>query len=215
MVLGDLQFWSKQVLSADERILERIVSVWPACLKVLPGQPEEDIITINLVDLLNKDPVIRRICHWLEFQYEPFGTAPNGQKFSKGKIDLAVLLDWERERYIAYECKRLNVTYNGKRSSLAKAYVTDGMMRFMTEQYAEGLPVGCMLGYVMDGDAPFAIAQLTKAIKSHGPLNVTTGPSAIGALQNVARFLTVHDRNGGIPIELRHALLSFQNSREQ
>lgn len=213
MVLGDLQFWSRQFISADERILERIANVWPACLKVLPVQPKEDTITINLIDLLGKDPVIRRICHWLEFQYEPFGTAPNGQKFSKGKIDLAVLLDWERERYIAYECKRLNVIHNGKRSSLATDYVTDGMMRFMTEQYAEGLPIGCMLGYVLDGDVPFAISQLTNAIKAHQLLNLVTGPNTIVVTQNIERFLTSHNRTGNMMIELRHALLSFQNTR--
>lgn len=213
MVLGDLQFWSRQFISADERILERIATVWPACLNVLPVQPKEDTITINLIDLLGKDPVIRRICHWLEFQYEPFGTAPNGQKFSKGKIDFAVLLDWDRERYIAYECKRLNVIHNGKRSSLATDYVTDGMMRFMTEQYAEGLPIGCMLGYVLDGDVPFAISQLTKAIKAHQLLNLVTGPNTIVATQNIERFLSSHNRTGNLMIELRHALLPFQNTR--
>lgn len=213
MVLGDLQLWSRQFISADERILERIATVWPACLKILPGQPKEDTITINLIDLLGKDPVIRRICHWLEFQYEPFGTAPNGQKFSKGKIDFAVFLNWERDRYIAYECKRLNVVHSGQRSSLSTDYVTEGMMRFMTEQYAEGLPIGCMLGYVLDGDVPFAISQLTETIKAYQPLNLTRGPKTIVATQNVERFLTSHTRTNTTTIELRHALLPFPNTR--
>jgi hypothetical protein len=209
MVLGDARSWTNQFISADERILERIASVWPTCLKVLPTQPEEDDITINLIHLLGKDPVVRRICHWIEFQYEPFGTLPNGQKFSKGKIDLAVLLDWERERYVAYECKRLNVTHNGNRSSLATTYVKDGMMRFMTEQYAEGLPVGCMLGYVLDGDVPFAVGRLHKAIKGHPPLNLKVGPDTMSALQKIQRFRTIHNRTASVHMELRHALLPF------
>src|SRR3546814_17127279 len=56
---------------------------------------------------------------------------------------------------------------SGNRSSLATVYVTEGMMRFMTEQYAEQLPVGCMLGYVLDGDVPFSLQKLTSAIIAH------------------------------------------------
>ena len=209
MVLGDSQAWAGQFISVDERLLERIAIVWPACVAVLPLQPEEDKITINLVDLLGKDPVVRRICYWVEFQFEPFGTAPNGTKFSKGKIDIAILLDWERERYVAYECKRLNVYHGGKRSSLAGAYVTKGMMRFITEQYAEGLPIGCMLGYVMDGDIPFAMNQLTNAITSHVALGLASGPTQTAPIRNIERFFTAHNRTSGTTIELRHALLPF------
>ena len=106
------------------------------------GQPLEDQITINLVVFLLNDPVVRRICHWIEYQFELFGTDTNGAKFSKGIIDLAVFIDWERERYLAYECKRLNVIGRSGRSSLATDYMRDGMMQFITNQYAEALPVG-------------------------------------------------------------------------
>jgi len=210
MALGDFRAWASRFMSVDERLLGRIAVVWPACVAVLPTQPEEDAITINLVQRLGKDPVVRRICHWVEFQFEPFGTTPTGTQFSKGKIDIAVLLDWERERYVAYECKRLNVTHGGKLSSLATAYVTQGMMRFMTEQYAEALPIGCMLAYVMNGDIPFAVSRLASAIKSHAPLGLATGPTSMTSIQNIERFLTTHNRTAGTMIELRHALLPFQ-----
>lgn len=209
MVLGDLRAWASRVVTVDERLLERIAIVWPACLVVLSPQSEEDTITINLVKLLDKDPIVRKICHWVEYQFEPFGTSPTGESYSKGKIDIAVILDRDRERYLAYECKRLNVIHAGQRSSLATLYVTQGMMRFMTEQYAEGLPTGCMLGYVMDGDKPFAISRLTKAIKGHPSLNLAAGPIKLIAIQNIERFLTTHNRTPDTTIELRHALLPF------
>ena len=113
---------------------------------MLPGQPDEDTITINLVQRLGKDKVVRRICHWVEYQYEPFGLIGEGISYSNGKIDFAVLFDWERERYLAYECRRLNVVGTGGRASLATVYATQGMMRFLTEQYGENLPPECMLG---------------------------------------------------------------------
>lgn len=212
MALGDLKIWANHFVSVDERLLERVEMVWPKCLVIFSGQPEEDAITINLVQFLTKDPIVRRICHWVEYQFEPFGTLPSGAKYSKGKIDLAVLLDWERERYLAYECKRLNVIYSGKRNSLAAQYVTEGMMRFMTEQYAEGLPVGFMLGYVIDGDTQFAIDKVTSSIASDGKVGLVGSPVNTLSIGNIRRFSTNHLRNSGGTIQLRHALLSFPST---
>ena len=215
MVVGDPEYWKDRFVTLDERLLRRVLHVWPACIALLPGQPEEDSVTINLVHLLSTDVVARRICYFVVYQHEPFGTGANGAKFSKGKIDLAILLDWERERYLAYECKRLNVINNGKRSSLATPYVTEGMMRFLTEQYAEGLPVGCMLGYVMDGDLAFALAQVNAAIDAHkAPLSLIAGPTAVvEPIDGIERFSTVHQRLSKTDIELRHALLPFAVNR--
>lgn len=208
MLVGDVQGWADSFISLDDRLLERIAVVWPACMSVFPNQPKEDDITINLVDRLTKDAIVRRLCHWVEYQFEPFGLAADGSRYSKGKIDIAVLFDWERERYLAYECKRLNVVNLGNRSSLATVYVTQGMMRFMTEQYAEHLPVGCMLGYVLDGDVPFAQMQIANAIASHPPLTLVSGPTPLGSVRSIERFCTRHTKSTGLEIELRHALLS-------
>ncbi|MBG58774.1 MAG: hypothetical protein CMK46_10900 [Porticoccus sp.] len=208
MLIGNSQAWTDSFISFDDRFLERIAVVWPECMSVLPAQPGEDDITINLVDRLAKDSIVRRLCHWVEYQYEPFGLAADGSKYSKGIIDIAVLFDWERERYLAYECKRLNIINSGSRSSLATVYVTQGMMRFMTEQYAEHLPVGCMLGYVLDGDISFAKGRLTRAITSHVPLALLDGPTSLNTIDTIKRFRTRHTRTAGSEIEIRHALLS-------
>jgi hypothetical protein len=210
MMIGDPQLWKDRFITIDERLLSRILHLWPACLAPLPKQPDEDTITINLVHLLAKDPVVRSICHWVEYQYEPFGVHSNGARFSKGIIDLAVLLDWEREKYLAYECKRLNVIHSGSRSSLATPYVGEGLTRFVTEQYAEGLPLGCMLGYVIDGDLPFALKQIHAAINAQKhPLLLTDGPSPGTAVQGIERFATGHQRASKSQIEVRHVLIPF------
>ena len=208
MLIGDAQVWVDNFISFDDRFLERVAVVWPECMSVLPEQPVEDDITINLVDRLAKDAIVRRLCHWVEYQFEPFGLAADGSKYSKGKIDIAVLFDWERERYLAYECKRLNIKNSGSRSSLATVYVTQGMMRFMTEQYAEHLLVGCMLGYVLDGDFSFALGKLSSAISGHVPLGLIDGPTPLTKIDAIERFRTRHTRTTGREIEIRHALLS-------
>lgn len=207
--LGDPRAWSEAFVSFDNRFLERTVIAWPECLAVLPQQPEEDHITINLVARLSKDPIIRRLCHWVEYQYEPFGHAANGARYSKGRIDIAVLFDRERDRYLAYECKRLNVRYGSSRQSLATTYVADGMMRFITEQYAQDLSVGCMLGYVLDGDVRFARARVESAIATNPSVALAGSPTGLaGVIPGVERFGTNHRRANGSDIQLVHSLLA-------
>ena len=210
-VVGNPAAWAERFRSFDVRFLERVTAVWSECLARLPPEPVEDAITINLVNILSKDRQARRLFHWLEFHYEPFGFTPNGTAYSKGEIDMTLVLDGEREQYLAYECKRLNVVRNGKRESLATRYVKEGLMRFVTEQYAESLPVGCMLGYVMDGDVSGAQSGIFAAIRGRAAsTGLTSGPSTDRPIGSAMRFFSRHLRSGSRhEIEIRHALLPF------
>lgn len=212
MVVGDPSFWADHFRSIDERLLGRIVALWPQCLEVLPESPEEDVITFHLRSLLTKDPEARSIFYYLEYQFEPEGFTPDGLAFSKGQIDLAVLLDQGCTWYLAYECKRLNVHYNGSRQSLATPYVNEGVRRFVTEQYADGLPVGCMLGFVLDGDISFAQKSVFNAIEANkGPIGLSSGPSSAPPIGKLTRFTTTHLRpKTSTIINVQHALLPFK-----
>ena len=211
MVAGDPSAWATRFRTLDIRFLERVVAVWPSCVDVLPDDPHEDTITENLVAKVSKDAKARRLFHHLEYHYEPFGYTPEGRAFSKGEIDMAVLLDQDRDRYLAYECKRLNVPRNGGLRSLATEYVTDGVGRFVTEQYSASLPVGCMLGYVQDGDASGATTKILAAIGAHRDYVGLSGePEHQPSIGPSPRFLTRHERGpGALKIEVRHALLPF------
>lgn len=212
MLVGDAKDWTARFRNLDVRFLERVVAVWPRCQAVLPLNAHEDTITINLVEILSKDSKARRLFHYLEFHYEPLGYTPEGLAYSKGQIDMAVLLDQERSRYLAYECKRLNVGREGGGTrSLATEYVKEGIVRFVTEKYAADLPIGCMLGYVMDGNVTTARSRLDAAIDANkddiGLVGTLLTTPSIGA---VLRLLSRHQRqNDGSIIEIRHALLPF------
>ena len=213
MIRGDSQTWASRFRSVDQRLMERVLEVWPKCLTVLPEQPTEDFITENLVNLLSKDAVVRRL-GYPEYQYEPFREFPNGTVTSTGKIDFALILDNDRSVYVAYECKRLNVKHKKSRESLAKDYVHEGLTRFVREQYSEGLPYACMLGYVIDGDISFARMKVWGAIKTDKTLlGLLSGPSPADSLSFIDRFITTHQRRrGGATIEVRHAFLPFLHS---
>ena len=217
MLIGDPTHWIAHFRSLDARFLECVLAVWPRCVAVLPEKPDEDTITINLVDILSRDARARRLFHHLAYQHEPFGYTADGWAYSKGKIDMALLLDQERERYLAYECKRLNVFRNGKTSSLATPYVLEGMLRFITEQYAADLPVGCMLGYVLDGDVDAARTKVRAAIDSNsvsiGLMEEPTNSQSVGPIETLS---SLHCRpSNGSDIEIRHALLPFPATQGQ
>ena len=165
MVAGDPTVWVRRFRAFDRQFLERVVTVWSRCLAQLPPRPDEDTITTNLVDLLQRDPGTQRRFHWIEFQYEPFGHTPEGTAYSRGRIDMAVFLDQDRDTYLAYECKRLNERRGDGRRSLARGYVLDGLSRFVEGRYSENLPVGCMLGYVLDGEVDFADSCVRSKIR--------------------------------------------------
>ena len=217
MLVGDPTHWIAHFRSLDDRFLECVLAVWPACLTVLPEKPDEDTITINLVDILSRDASARRLFYYLSYQHEPFGYTTDGWAYSKGKIDMALLLDQERERYLAYECKRLNVVRNGKTSSLATPYVLKGMLRFITEQYAADLPVGCMLGYVLDGNVNTARTKVRAAINSfNAMIGLVAKPTTVQSVGPIKRLSSLHYRpSNASDIEIRHALLPFPATQGQ
>ena len=210
MILGSADDWTGHFKRHDERLLERICEILPDCIAAMPENPLEDDITINLIDRFHLDAVIRRLFHHWQYQFEPFGHDENGVAFSKGKIDFVVCWDQNREKYLAYEAKRLNVTTkSGSTSSLATAYVTEGLVRFVTEQYSEGLPVGCMLGYVLDGNVGSVKPKIEKAVADNSELvGLLAGPDDLPAIASATRLTSDHEReNSGGNITVRHALV--------
>lgn len=71
------------------------------------------------------------------------------------------------EVYFAFECKRLNATENGTRRPRASEYVAEGMMRFVTGQYASAMRHGGMIGYVLDGDCEHAIRLVRQNVAAN------------------------------------------------
>lgn len=210
MILGNADDWANHFKRHDERLLERICEILPACIAAMPDNPHEDDITVNLINRFHLDAVIRKLFHHWEYQFEPFGHDHNGVAFSKGKIDFVVCWDQDREKYLAYEAKRLNVkTAGGGVSSLATAYVTQGVVRFVTEQYSEGLPVGCMLGYVMDGNTSSAQPKVVKAVIDNSQLvGLLAGPIELAGIAKAIRLSSDHARKSGTGnITVRHALI--------
>lgn len=84
-----------------------------------------------------------------------------------GRIDLCFIPpnSCHEQVYFAFECKRLNVRYPRRTSSLASEYVKGGMIRFINSKYASLLLKGGMIGYVLDGKTKSAIHGVDRNVK--------------------------------------------------
>ena len=209
MVLGDRGRWAAQFRAWDELFLGCVMRVWWSCVARLPSGSHEDAITAALVDSVSRDATARGL-FWCEYQFVPFAYTNDGRVVEKGRIDMVMIVGHDREHYLAYECKRLNVTQrDGTRRALAREYADEGVMRYVRAQYAEDLPTGCMFGYVMDGDLDFARARIRAAMrKSRAVLGLQGDLRAQDPIGQFQRFATDHV-SGGRSIEVLHALLPF------
>ncbi len=211
MVNGNGRRWMAEFRRRDSLFLRCVIRIWRTAVARLPSnpEPEEDAITKALVDALVVDEVARRR-FYCDYKFVPIGWGPKGEVTEDQYIDMAMIVGNDRRTYLAYECKKLNVPHkDGARRSQAGDYVKDGMMRFVTEKYAKDLPIGCMLGYVMDGDMKFARASINTAMVSRRPaLGLQGQPTDVSPIGVARRFVTKHVRNTR-RMEMRHALLPF------
>ncbi|NKC16448.1 MAG: hypothetical protein GKR94_30845 [Gammaproteobacteria bacterium] len=212
MTIGRSSRWLSNLKDIDNELISCVTRVWPTVIARLTIDAKEDKITERLVDLLRKDGGIVKL-GFLCLQFKLREEDRLGDFTTKGILDMALFLDQDHERYIAYECKRLNVIdATGKRiRSLADAYAKEGIMRYVTAKYAERLPYGCMIGYVMDGDSAFAFQQLKTAIVKRKDLHLASQAIDSSTSPSYTSFETTHKRQSNQSIiTVRHRLLSMR-----
>ncbi len=208
MISGNPSAWLASFLDVHEKVLQVIESIWPDCSRRFDSQSLENKITDQLALMLRLDPCSRG--NWQVIpQYKRLESDMKGDVVTKGYIDFAILFDFNPENYIAYECKRLNVLFPSGFQSLADKYIGEGLMRYVSAQYAQELPFGVMVGYVLDSNAPKAIDAVKRQIKKKStPLHCYNSPPTVDlpTVSFIARFSTSHSRPSG-EIEVQHLFL--------
>ncbi|MGC8495269.1 MAG: hypothetical protein ACP5SH_26435 [Syntrophobacteraceae bacterium] len=105
----------------------------------------------------------------LDIRLQPEIPSTDPQKDTPGgRIDLLVSCGKGNEVYFAIEAKRLRVCSTGSRVTHhgSTEYVTQGMMRFVSGQYAPYMRAGAMLGYVFDGRIEKARSGINRSIRN-------------------------------------------------
>jgi len=135
-------------------------------LRKKSGTEFENKITIRLCKELVKIPVFRDGPLDIRPQAGILSSDPDEDKLD-GSADLLVSCGLGHKVYFVLEAKRLRVrSSKGRLDSGSDEYVNNGMMRFVTGQYAPSMEAGAMLGYVFDGKTNLARSAVNKYVKS-------------------------------------------------
>jgi ACT domain-containing protein len=167
IIRGDIDLWADTFphhLVPD--VLEMLLSAWEAfnASDERPKSDEHEVpITQRFRPFLIKDKNMRTLPFTIGRESVE-DDLESGEE--KGRIDIRLRHGYREEVYLAFECKRLNVMLKDGLRSLASEYVSQGMMRFITEQYSINLPEGGMIGYVLNGDVNDAMNKIDKSIRN-------------------------------------------------
>lgn len=211
MLTGDLNAWLPHFRGLEERIAEAVEAAWPICISPLQSKKNalthEDHITEHLVQSLIRTKLVPgRII----YQYTLLAEDSSGNVSAPSNIDFVLTIGDDEDVYLACECKRLNVPYNTGVRALVGEYVDEGLMRFVTGQYSNGLPLAMMLGYVMNAKSDVA-RRGVKRILALRSATVRLQSERDAPIENgrPVRFHTTHACITGHAIEVAHTLLAW------
>jgi hypothetical protein len=128
----------------------------------------EDRLTTRLYRQLIREPVFRDGPLQINSQTDIVNSEVDSEKNTvEGRLDLQVSCGHGFEVYFAIEAKRLRVSLPSGLFSGSREYVKNGMMRFVTGQYAPFMEAGAMLGYIYDGNIKNAHSDIDRQILKH------------------------------------------------
>lgn len=102
----------------------------------------------------------------------------------------------------AVECKRLTPT-----SPWPRAYVHDGLARFVVGNYGHDESVGYMVGYVQAGTLTEVLTKINEQVKGHPSMGVAQILSLLRDDGTSSWNRSCHPRASGHPIRIDHLLV--------
>ena len=128
----------------------------------------EDWLTTRFHRQLIHEPVFRDGPLQIQLQPDIVNSDVDPEKTTvEGRLDLQVSCFLGYEVYFAIEAKRSRVSLPSGLFLGSREYVEEGMMRFVTGQYAPFMQAGAMLGYVYDGKIKNAHADIDRQVLKH------------------------------------------------
>lgn len=211
MLVGDLGAWLPHFRSLEEQVFDAVRVAWPVCIAPLQSKKNamthEDHITEHLVQSLIRT---KKVPGRIVYQYTLLVEDVAGNVSMSSNIDFVLTVGDDEDVYLACECKRLNVSYKTGVRGLVGEYVDEGLMRFVSGQYANGLPLAMMLGYVMNARIDHARRGLRRAMSIRSAaIRLQMERDAPAVAGYPLRFHTTHACSQHHTIEVMHTLLGW------
>jgi hypothetical protein len=179
MTAGDVDLWADTFPhQLIPRILDLVWQTWESFSKPLPNDREVPI-TRRFKRALIDAKDYRRLPIRIERELvedDPF----SGEELGRIDLKISPAQSAREQVFFAFECKRLNAVENSRRRTLASEYVLQGMMRFITGQYAASMHHGGMIGYVLDGHCDEAVLFVENGIRRQQAQLRLRGASELG-----------------------------------
>lgn len=165
-VLGSSAGWSDLLEQMLPDILTLVLDTWHGLQRPLRSR-REGAISELLCRALRENRRVRELPLYVMLEMVEIEGALRRRH---GRLDIAFLPSGgsgapDERIYFCLECKRLNVTRDGRHRRGGADYVVHGMRRFVTGQYADCVRHGGMLGYVLDGDTAGAMENVAANIR--------------------------------------------------
>ena len=164
-VTGDAGHWSSSFPAhLVPQIVELVVDSWTTFPKPGVSDGEVPITTRFRAHLVTRKNALRALPVRIDRESveDDFNSGTE-----RGRIDIRFThaSSCREDVYFALECKRLNVRTKTMRCrALAKEYVSQGVARFASSQYAQGHRHAGMIGYVLDGRVHVAERAINRAL---------------------------------------------------
>ncbi len=187
-----------EVLFPQKHIPIILISIFQAGETLRKKSPTEieNRLTRRLCIKLNQIQIFRDGPLSIHPQQEILSSDPD-KDTPEGYIDILVSCEFGSEVYFAIEAKRLRVrSTSGRMDAGNDDYVNEGMMRFVSGQYAPFMKTGAMLGYVYDGNINKARSGVAGYIKSRGKELKLTSPKRLARASILADKAIYETRHG-------------------
>jgi hypothetical protein len=211
MTVGDTSMWADVFPEAlIPRILDLVWETWRIFEKPTPDEREVPI-TRRFKRDLRQAKNYRRLP--VRIEREPAEDDPaTGEELGRIDLKFCPAESALEEVYFAFECKRLYALVNGASRALTSEYISEGMSRFITGQYAVKMHHGGMIGYVLNKDTSQAKKQIEKNLVEQSVLLRMQNPACLNpssfrpSIEDICE--TVHSLNANRQFRLHHVFLS-------
>lgn len=149
---------------------------------------------------------------------DPITDSLSGTETGRNDLRFYPKVHYKQTLFFTVECKKLHIRTTSSSKHNCDAYVKDGMIRFISNDsentlYAEGLPCGGMVGYVLDNKVQAAFNRVNLEINNRSAAIslVTNGISSPSSAIPKYKYSldTTHNRKDG-EFKLHHMLLGVR-----
>lgn len=162
-IIGAPSNWIDLIDSLVPDIIRVVIASWEGMSAPAPDA-KEDKISEDLCRMLRQNRDARELPFRVDYQQVELDPA-EGEYLGRLDISFAPASVPREDIYFCLECKRLNVIRGRQVRSYASEYVTHGVVRFVSGQYASKVRQGGMLAYVLDGDTARAIRNIESNLR--------------------------------------------------